>query len=56
MFKNQKASQRAEKFNVSYAIGLAKCLGLKVNKETFSEANLKSREHLGQLKERLIFL
>jgi|TARA_B110000285_G_C14898481_1_gene502024 hypothetical protein len=25
-----------------------------VNKDTFSEANLKSREHLGQLKERLV--
>jgi hypothetical protein len=54
LFKNQKASQKAEKFNVPYAIGLAKCLGLKANKETFSEANLKSREHLNQLKERLI--
>ena len=36
-------------------MGLAKCLGIKANKETFSEQNMKSREHLGQLKEKLIF-
>jgi hypothetical protein len=36
-------------------MGLAKCLGIKANKETFSEQNMKSREHLGMLKEKLIF-
>ena len=54
MFKNQKASS-SQKLNVNYAIGLARCLGLKVNKDTFSEQNMKSREHLAQLKEKLIF-
>ena len=36
-------------------MGLAKCLGIKANKETFSEQNMKSREHLSNLKEKLIF-
>jgi len=36
-------------------MGLAKCLGIKANKETFSEQNMKSREYLIQLKEKLIF-
>ena len=55
MFKNQKASAQSQKFNVNYASGLAKCLGLKVAKDAFSEQNLKSRDHLTQLKERLSF-
>ena len=36
-------------------MGLAKCLGIKTNKETFSEQNMKSREHIVMLKEKLIF-
>lgn len=36
-------------------MGLAKCLGIKANKETFSEQNMKSREHIVMLKEKLIF-
>ena len=55
MFKNQKASAQAQKFNVNYAMGLAKCLGLKVTKDAFSEQNLKARDHLTQLKEKLSF-
>jgi len=55
IFKNQKASAHDKKLDVNYAIGLARALGLRANKDTFSETNLRSREHLGQLKERLYF-
>jgi hypothetical protein len=37
-------------------MGLAKCLGIRVNKDTFSEQNMKSREHLNQMKEKLILI
>lgn len=43
------------KFNYIYAVGLAKALGMNLRKEAFSEQNMKSREHVNQLKERLIF-
>lgn len=39
--------------NVNYVTGLAKALGIKINKDTFSEQNMKSREHIQQLKEKL---
>jgi len=41
--------------NISYLVGLGRVLGLKVNKDTFSEQNLKSRECIQKLKEMLAF-
>lgn len=52
VFKNQKAALE-KKINVNYVTGLAKALGIKTNKDTFSEQNMKSREHIQQLKEKL---
>lgn len=43
------------KFNYNYATGLAKALGMNLRKDMFSEQNMKSREHVNQLKEKLIF-
>ena len=43
------------KFNQGYALGLAKVLGLNLKKDAFSEQNMKSREHINTLKEKLIF-
>lgn len=40
--------------NVPYVLGLGKALGLKVTKDTFSDQNMKSREAIQQLKEKLI--
>lgn len=37
MFKHQKASAQTQQFDARYAMGLARCIGLKVNKDTFSE-------------------
>ena len=42
-------------FNVVYALGLAKALGLNLKKDAFSEQNMKSRDHLGSIKEKLAF-
>lgn len=53
VFKNK--SLTTQKFNANYAMGLAKALGLNLKKDAFSEQNLKSREHLNQMKEKLIF-
>jgi hypothetical protein len=36
-------------------MGLAKALGLNLRKDAFSDANMKSREHQTQIKEKLIF-
>ena len=36
-------------------MGLARALGLNLRKDAFSEQNLKSREHLTSIKEKLIF-
>ena len=36
-------------------MGLSRALGLNLKKDAFSEQNLKSRDHLNQLKEKLIF-
>jgi hypothetical protein len=47
LFKHQKASKEQSKLNINYAIGVAKALGMRVNKETFSEANLKNKEMMG---------
>lgn len=41
---------------MNYLIGLGRALGLKVNKDTFSEANMKSRDFNLQLKEKLFFV
>ena len=38
-----------------YAAGVGKALGLRVNKDTFKEANLLSKEFMNQLKEKLVF-
>lgn len=43
------------KFNFNYATGLARAVGMNIRKEMFSEQNMKSREHVNQLKEKLIF-
>jgi hypothetical protein len=37
-------------------MGLSKAIGLNLKKDAFSEQNLKSREYLNTLKEKLIFL
>jgi len=37
-------------------MGLAKALGLNLKKDAFTEQNLKAREHLNQMKEKLIFM
>lgn len=42
------------KFNQGYALGLAKVLGLNLKKDAFSEQNMKNREHVNNLKEKLI--
>jgi hypothetical protein len=55
IFKNQKASAQEKKLDLNYAVGLARALGLRANKDTFSEQNMKSRDHLTQLKEKLYF-
>ena len=56
VFKNQKSTGTNQKmFNVFYVMGLGKALGLNLKKDSFSEQNLKSREHLNTLKEKLIF-
>ena len=55
IFKNQKQSSSA-KFNVGYVMGLAKALGLNLKRDAFSEQNMKSRDHLNALKEKLIYL
>lgn len=36
-------------------MGLAKALGLNLKKDAFSEQNMKSRDHLGTIKEKLAF-
>ena len=56
MFKHQKTSSTQQVFDQKYALGLARCMGLKVNKDSFSEQNMKSREHLNQLREKVSFL
>lgn len=53
IFKNAK---KDTKFNVNYAMGLSRAIGLNLKKDAFSEQNLKSREYLNTLKEKLIFL
>lgn len=63
VLKNQKLTTQSStantgpvyKFNYTYAVGLAKALGMNLRKEAFSEQNMKSREHVNQLKEKLIF-
>lgn len=44
-----------QKINQTYTMGLAKALGLNLRKDAFSDANMKSREHQSQIKEKLIF-
>lgn len=41
------------KLNTNYAMGLARALGLTLRRDAFSEQNLKSREHLNQIKEKM---
>ena len=41
--------------NTSYAHNLARALGLNLKKDAFSEQNMKSREYLNGIKEKLIF-
>ena len=41
--------------NMMYVIGLAKAIGLNLKKDAFSEKNMKSRENLGMIKEKLAF-
>lgn len=53
IFKNAK---KDTKFNVGYAMGLSRAIGLNLKKDAFCEQNLKSREYLNTLKEKLIFL
>ena len=54
VFKHKKDSdQQAAKVNINYIIGLGKCLGVKVNKDTFSDTNIKTREMFLQMKEKL---
>lgn len=36
-------------------MGLAKVLGLNLKRDAFSEQNMKSRDHLATIKEKLIF-
>jgi hypothetical protein len=36
-------------------MGLAKALGMNIKKDAFSEGNMKSREYVNLLKEKLIF-
>jgi len=61
IFKQKPAStsqnaQLPTKMNVTYIKGLAKAIGLEFKRDAFSETNLKSREHLGMLKEKLILV
>ena len=37
-------------------MGLSRALGMNLKRDAFSEQNLKSRDHLNTLKEKLIFL
>lgn len=55
VFKNQKVNANVARNKTAYLLGLAKALGLKLNKEVFSEASLKLRESQLQLKEKLFF-
>ena len=61
MFKNKAVTSQNNPqgknngFNVVYAMGLAKALGLNLKKDAFSEQNMKSRDHLGSIKEKLAF-
>lgn len=54
IFKNQKLGQSV-KFSQGYVLGLARTLGLNVKKDAFSDQNMKSRDHINQLKEKLAF-
>lgn len=57
IFKNKTSvPQPGQKFNFVYALGLSRALGLNLKKDAFSEQNLKSRDHINQLKEKLIFI
>lgn len=54
MFKHKKEPDASiSKININYVVGLGKCLGVKVNKDIFTDSNMKSREMIAQLKERL---
>ena len=61
MFKNKAVTSQNNPqgknngFPVVYAMGLAKALGLNLKKDAFSEQNMKSRDHLGSIKEKLAF-
>ena len=63
MFKNKALTKDSNNpqaknngFNVVYAMGLAKVLGLNLKKDAFSESNMKSREYMATIKEKLIFM
>lgn len=51
---NSNSSGPVYKFNYNYAFGLARQLGMQLKKDAFSESNMKSREHVNTLKEKLI--
>ena len=62
VFKNGKipnppliGSGQSQKINQTYTMGLARALGMILKKDSLSDANMKSRDHQMQLKEKLIF-
>lgn len=43
------------KVNNQYLFGLARALGMNLKKDAFAENNMKTREHITYLKEKLIY-
>ncbi len=61
VFKNQKVQAQTQqgnqpsRSNVGYILGLGKALGLNLKRDALSEQNMKSRDHINVLKEKLVF-
>lgn len=45
----------SNRMNVNYVMGLSRALGMNLRKDAFSDQNMKSREHINHLKEKLAF-
>lgn len=54
IFKSMKQGQPI-KFSQGYIQGLARVLGLNVKRDAFSDQNMKSRDHINSLREKLAF-
>ena len=52
---NSNSSGPVYKFNHNYALGLGRALGLHLKRDAFQEHNMKSRDHVNGLREKLIF-